>query len=858
MTPLIAKSHRLLLISFSIGLLCSASAQELQLTAQRLLDATQDQVYDARLSASGGVAPLRWEIASGSLPTGLVLDASTGRVGGTPGSLGTQNWTVRVSDSSSPVPQVAEALVTLEVESDDDFTIQTNFLKVATVGRYYRQGLMARNGDEQLTFEVIDGELPDGLSFQRPAWATYVMAGIPTTPGVYDLHIRVRDGGGLVDDKFLTLNVLPEQELRTPNEVLLYLSFDSTRQDMALDLSGRENHAVLQGGGIGPGRVGYAFYLPGIEHSPTRGNLRDIPLEGDFTIAAWVRFAPELERHDVLVEEDIWGNGGHTLNFLDGYFRLSNDGSDIAVASTAIGADTWHHCTITRSGSAVAFYIDGAPAGGGTFADTFTVRNVGSSVYPSTTNGQIDELYVIERALPQEEIAVLMDDRFGYAYGPGYLQWMTGHSGSMPAGYEHVWGYMADPDEDGVVNLIEYALDGDPFNGGSSLAHGASIVSHQGALRLQYAYSRLAATTEPRLVYRPLISTDLQQWAPFPVDGFTETVTPTGGGAETVTWQMNDALGGALFSRVEVTLNAPMERVPTREVTPFLCDDCPISPINAFYLGHSLTSDIPTMTRSIVNGVAPAHFEYLYQEVLGSPLSWHWHETSEATHPHNDELHVDYLLSSLRSGNITHLVITDSVPRGNLWGEEETVEYLARIVERARTGRPDIKTYYYETWAQLGSGLPDDPEAGIDTALHRFVTWRARLEADGPMWERIVANVNEVVPPGPGEYPVQLIPAGRILGLVVDEIEAGNIEGFDSVHDLFGDNIHTNNYGKYIIGMIHASVLTGRDPADWPIDVWGLWSSYWETLPQPSTQVVNQWKDLVREGIHTYYRPLPE
>jgi hypothetical protein len=57
---------------------------------------TTDTAYNQTLTASGGTAPYSWALASGSLPSGLVLNSSSGLISGTPTSAGTANFRVRV------------------------------------------------------------------------------------------------------------------------------------------------------------------------------------------------------------------------------------------------------------------------------------------------------------------------------------------------------------------------------------------------------------------------------------------------------------------------------------------------------------------------------------------------------------------------------------------------------------------------------------------------------------------------------------------------------------------------------------------------------------------------------------------
>lgn len=52
------------------------------------------------VSASGGTAPYTYSLASGSLPTGLSLNASTGTITGTPSGTGTSTFTISATDAA--------------------------------------------------------------------------------------------------------------------------------------------------------------------------------------------------------------------------------------------------------------------------------------------------------------------------------------------------------------------------------------------------------------------------------------------------------------------------------------------------------------------------------------------------------------------------------------------------------------------------------------------------------------------------------------------------------------------------------------------------------------------------------------
>lgn len=67
--------------------------------ADRLPDGRVGVFYETGLFPGGGVPPYSWSHVAGTLPPGLSVQASPGRVRGTP-TAGTFTFTVRVSDSA--------------------------------------------------------------------------------------------------------------------------------------------------------------------------------------------------------------------------------------------------------------------------------------------------------------------------------------------------------------------------------------------------------------------------------------------------------------------------------------------------------------------------------------------------------------------------------------------------------------------------------------------------------------------------------------------------------------------------------------------------------------------------------------
>jgi len=78
-------------------------------TASALPAAKVGVAYSATLSAKGGTPPYSWSVLSGALPAGLSL-SSSGVISGTPTKAGTSNFSVQVTDASSPVQTAKKAL----------------------------------------------------------------------------------------------------------------------------------------------------------------------------------------------------------------------------------------------------------------------------------------------------------------------------------------------------------------------------------------------------------------------------------------------------------------------------------------------------------------------------------------------------------------------------------------------------------------------------------------------------------------------------------------------------------------------------------------------------------------------------
>jgi large repetitive protein len=156
--------------------------------------------FTAAQTATGGTGTYTWTVASGSLPGGVVLDAATGALSGTPTAPGRYTFGLRATDAEGRVANVnATLLVAAEL------TITTRTLKNAKVGRAYRAKIGKVGGVAPVAWTVA-GKLPKGLKF-APKLGLFL--GKPTQSGKFRITVEAVDALEVEAQKRLTLTVKP-------------------------------------------------------------------------------------------------------------------------------------------------------------------------------------------------------------------------------------------------------------------------------------------------------------------------------------------------------------------------------------------------------------------------------------------------------------------------------------------------------------------------------------------------------------------------------------------------------------------------------------------------------------------------
>jgi len=177
--------------------------QTLMLRPQALPSGQVNVGYAYTLQATGGSTPYHWSIPSGALPSGIVLNATTGSLSGTPTTAGTSTFTLAVSDSSKPIQSKTEQISLIVAPAV--FSFESIPLPSGQVNVGYNSALTATGGIWPYHWKISSGNLPTGVTLNA---STGTLSGIPTTAGTSAFTVAVTDSSTPIQSRTAALSLV--------------------------------------------------------------------------------------------------------------------------------------------------------------------------------------------------------------------------------------------------------------------------------------------------------------------------------------------------------------------------------------------------------------------------------------------------------------------------------------------------------------------------------------------------------------------------------------------------------------------------------------------------------------------------
>ncbi len=209
----------------------------LTISTEPLPDGRVGEAYDATLLGMGGVPPYVWSLDA-ALPEGLLLDPGSGRIHGRPRVPGRVEVRVTLVDSRGVTTSAA---VPLDIAPRAPEIVTRSLPDGLTLVPYTTR-LEARFGQEPYTWELVSGQLHQGLSLS----ADGVLSGTPTQYGTAHLTIGLTDARGESDEVALelTVEILDPPTARVVVEPGRVPSGDQGATVVVLDASGSDGRAL--------------------------------------------------------------------------------------------------------------------------------------------------------------------------------------------------------------------------------------------------------------------------------------------------------------------------------------------------------------------------------------------------------------------------------------------------------------------------------------------------------------------------------------------------------------------------------------------------------------------------------------
>lgn len=436
------------------------------------------------------------------LPAGLSIDRTSGIISGTPAAAGTFN----VALSATNAQGTGTAILSLSIAAGAVPIITSPLKSVGTAGVALGYTITATNNP--VSFNAAG--LPPGLSINT---SSGVISGTPIGQGVWNVTLSAGNpAGSSATIVTFTINSAADAGL------VGSWKLDAGNGTTAADSSGNANDGTLTNGPVWTnGKVRGALVFNGSNsyvNVPDNTSLQ----AAQITLSAWMNSLntnPSGGAQQAIIAKDDGVQRAFNLKIAGGKIQLAMSYSTTAKAvsgTTALLSNTWYFVAGTYDGATLRVYVNGVleaslaaslPVGW----DNAQPLSIGgrSNISPAVGfNGTVDEVRMYNRALSQTEIQALMTPS-------PFDAWLAGNFTVSDLATEATSGADADPDHDGLANLVEFAVNHNPKqNDGNAFTSQILHNPADGNDYLTITFTQLKSPTD--LSYHVEVSDDLATW----------------------------------------------------------------------------------------------------------------------------------------------------------------------------------------------------------------------------------------------------------------------------------------------------------------------------------------------------------
>lgn len=298
------------------------------------------------------------------------------------------------------------------------------------------------------------------------------------------------------------------------------------------------------------------------------------------TVEAWIRTSADGTR-SIFNKDQSYGGSNRVWQFRlhagkVEFLPFNASGNATVTSAASVNDGLFHHVCGTWDGATARVYVDGVLSGSAAFAGTLRSGQTnrafigrGENASANHFGGTLDEVRLSALARPADWIKACFDSQRPAATflsaTPAAAPDLDGDLLPDPwetSYFAGIHGSDPDPDRDGLVNLLEFALGGDPVAGGAGPA--LRLSPGRGGVPAEFSYPQRAGGTgtigssyrAAGLRYTVELSADLASWYEGPT-----VLAPSGrreampGGMERVGIHVTDPVLAAaprIFARLRV------------------------------------------------------------------------------------------------------------------------------------------------------------------------------------------------------------------------------------------------------------------------------------------------------------------